>query len=87
MFVIGEAFALGIVSGVVGIGLAIPIVELGMGRWLEENMGAWFPYFRIDSQTYVAAIVLAAALAVLASLLPARRAAQLSVANALRRVA
>jgi putative ABC transport system permease protein len=87
MFVVGEALALGIVAGLVGIGLSIPIVELGMGRWLEENMGAWFPYFRIDNKTYIAAMVLASGLAVLASLLPARRAAQLSVANALRRVA
>jgi putative ABC transport system permease protein len=87
MFVIGEALALGVVAGVVGILLAIPIVELGMGRWLEENMGAWFPYFRIDTQTYVLAMVFALALAVVASIIPAVRAGRLSVATALRRVA
>ena len=52
LFVIGEAVALGLVVGGLGILLAHPIVELGMGRFLEENMGAWFPYFRVDGKTY-----------------------------------
>jgi putative ABC transport system permease protein len=86
MFVIGEAMALGVVSGVVGLALAIPLVEKGMGRWLEENMGAWFPYFRIDVKTYLAAMGFAALLSLVASLIPAIRAGQLSVTNALRRV-
>jgi putative ABC transport system permease protein len=86
MFVIGEALGLGLLSGVVGLGLAVPIVELGMGRWLEENVGAWFPYFRIDPKTHVLALVCAALLAVTASLLPAIRASRLSVTDALRRV-
>jgi putative ABC transport system permease protein len=87
LFVIGEALALGLVAAVVGLGLSYPIVELGLGRALEENMGAWFPYFRIDPSTYVAAVGLAAGLAVTASIIPAVRAGRLSVSNALRRVA
>lgn len=86
MFVIGEALALGLVSGVVGLALSIPIVELGIGRLLEENMGSWFPYFRIQPETYAAALGFAALLAVSASLIPAIRAGRLSVTNALRRV-
>jgi putative ABC transport system permease protein len=86
MFVIGEALGLGLLSGLVGLALAIPVVELGMGRWLEENMGAWFPYFRIDPGTHVAALACAALLAVTASLIPAIRAGRLSVTDALRRV-
>jgi putative ABC transport system permease protein len=87
MFIIGEAMALGVLAGVVGLALAVPIVEMGMGRWLEENMGAWFPYFRIDIKTYLAAIGFSALLSLVASLIPAVRAGKLSVANALRRVA
>jgi putative ABC transport system permease protein len=87
LFIIGEALALGLVAGVVGLVLSFPLVELGMGRWLEENMGAWFPYFRIDTRTAVLAVALAALLAVGASILPALRAGKLSVATALRRVA
>lgn len=86
-FIIAEAMALGFLSGLVGLALSLPIVELGMGRWLEENMGAWFPYFRIAAPTYVMGLGLAMALALVASLLPARRASRLVVTDALRRIA
>ena len=82
-----EAAAVGLLSGVVGLALSYPIVELGMGRWLEENMGAWFPYFRIDPPIYVAGLALAVGLALVASIVPARRASRLLVTDALRRVA
>lgn len=87
LFVVGEALVLGVVAGCLGIGLAIPLVEQGMGRWLEENMGAWFPYFRIAPETYAAAIVLAIVLAVAASIPPAVRASRIPVTQALRRIA
>ena len=87
LFVVGEAAAIGLLSGVVGLALSVPIVELAMGRFLEENMGAWFPYFRIQPETYVAAMLLALSLALIASIIPARRAARLQVTDALRRIA
>jgi putative ABC transport system permease protein len=87
LFVIGESIVLGLIAGGVGLALSVPIVELGMGRFLEENMGAWFPYFRIDSKTYALAIGLSVALAAIASIVPALRAGRLSVTDALRRVA
>jgi putative ABC transport system permease protein len=87
LFVVGEAIAIGALSGLVGLGLAFPIVEQGMGRWLEENMGAWFPYFRIPTETYFLAMGLAILLAVLASTIPAWRASRLVVTDALRRLA
>jgi putative ABC transport system permease protein len=87
LFIVSEALILGLVAGIVGLALAVPVVEMGMGRWLEENMGAWFPYFRIGTETATLALVFSALLAVAASILPALRAGKLSVANALRRVA
>jgi len=87
LFVIGEAIALGLVAGGLGTLLAHPIVELGLGRFLEENMGAWFPYFRVEARTYLQATGLAVTLAVLASIIPAIRAGKLVVTDALRRVA
>jgi putative ABC transport system permease protein len=87
LFVIGEALALGLVAAAVGLGISYPIVELGLGRALEENMGAWFPYFRIEATTYALAIGLGVGLAVAASIIPAVRAGRLSVSDALRRVA
>jgi putative ABC transport system permease protein len=87
IFILGEALTVGLVAGLVGLGISYPIVELGMGRWLEENMGGFFPYFRIEPSTMVAAVLLSVALALVASLIPAYRASKLSVTNALRRVA
>lgn len=85
-FVIGEAAALGLVAGLAGIGLAYPVVDRGMGRWLEENMGAWFPYFRVEPVTMVITILIAITLATLASLIPSVQAGRISVTDALRRV-
>lgn len=86
-FVLGEAVTLGLLAGLVGVAISFPIVEWGMGRFLEENFGAWFPYFRIDRLTAVAGVLLAVALSVVAATLPAHGAAKLKVVDALRRVA
>jgi putative ABC transport system permease protein len=86
MFVLGEAVTIGVLAGLAGILISYPIVDLGMGRFLEENMGGFFPYFRIEISTMVQAFFLAVGLAVVAALLPAYRASKLSVTNALRRV-
>jgi putative ABC transport system permease protein len=87
LFVIGEAAFLGLVTAGVGLALAFPLIELGVGRALEENMGSWFPYFRIADKTYALSVLFAMGLAAVASLVPAIRAGRLSVTNALRRVA
>jgi len=85
--VVGEAFVIGVASAAIGMGLAYPIVEKGLGRWLEENMGAWFPYFRISGETAAMGMALAVTLALIASAIPAWQAAKLNVTDALRRVA
>jgi putative ABC transport system permease protein len=87
MFILGEALTIGLLAGFVGLGISYPIIELGLGRWLEENMGGFFPYFRIAPATMGGAVLLAVALAFFAALIPAYRASKLSVTNALRRVA
>jgi putative ABC transport system permease protein len=86
MFILGEAATLGIAAGVLGVGLAVPLVNGGMSRFIEENMGGMFPYFRIDNLTIVSALVLAVVLGLASGLLPAIQAGKLSVVNALRRV-
>ncbi|MCC7542728.1 MAG: ABC transporter permease [Deltaproteobacteria bacterium] len=85
-FIVGEAVVLGLIAGVAGIGLSYPVVEYGLGRFLEENMGGFFPYFRIEPTTTVAAMGLAVFLGVVASLVPAFRASRLTVTDALRRL-
>ncbi|HVU02602.1 MAG TPA: ABC transporter permease [Polyangiaceae bacterium] len=85
-FILGEAFLVGLVAGVFGLLIAYPIVELGIGRYLEENVGQFFPVFRITPGTAGLAVGLSVLLGVVAALVPALRVARLSVVDALRRV-
>lgn len=86
MFVVGESMLLGLVAGVAGIALSYPVVEYGMGRWLEENMGGFFPYFRIEPLTTGVAIVAAIMLGAIAAVIPAFRASRLGIVESLRRI-
>lgn len=86
-FILGEAAVLGAIGGVVGIAIGFPFLEKVLGRWLEENMGAFFPYFRVPPLMVVAAFFVAVALGIAASVLPARQAMKIRVTEALRRVA
>ena len=43
-------------SAAVGLALRTRSSSSGIGRFLEENMGAWFPYFRIGRETAVLAV-------------------------------
>jgi putative ABC transport system permease protein len=86
-FVLGEATAIAAIGGGIGVLVAYPLVEKGLGRWLEENVGSFFPYFRIEPTTAVIAFVLAVGLGAVAASIPAYRASQLRVVDALRRVA
>lgn len=86
IFVLGEAGTIGLLGGLAGLGLAYPIVQQGLGRFLEENMGSFFPYFRIEPTTAVLAMLLALLLGLLASAIPAYQASKLNVVNALRKV-
>jgi len=85
-FVFGEAMFIGTLGGIFGVALAYPLVERGVGRFIEENMGGFFPYFRIEPSTVVAALVLSLVLGFLAAGVPAYRAAKLNVVDSLRRV-
>ncbi len=87
LFVYGESIILGAVGGALGILIAYPFIEKGLGRWIEENMGAFFPYFRIDTKATIMAMGLAIGLGVLAATIPATRASRLKVVDALRRIA
>lgn len=87
LFILGEAATVGLFAGLLGLAMAFPLIELGMGRFLEENMGGFFPYFRIDRLTMVISVLLTMGLSLAASVIPAYRASKLSVTDALRRIA
>lgn len=85
--VLGEALFLGFVGGLVGLLIAYPVVELGIGTWLEQNMSGFFPYFNVSPLNAALAISLAMGLAGGAAAFPALQASRLNVIDALRRVA
>ena len=85
LFVMGEGLAIGLLGGIVGLALAYPFVN-GMGQWIEDNMGSFFPYFEVPVDVAITALVLATLLAGLAAVIPAYRASRLDVIDALRRI-
>jgi putative ABC transport system permease protein len=86
LFVMSESIAMGLCAGVLGVGIAYPFVQYGLGRWIEENMNGLFSWFRIDPIVAIGALVLSVLLGAAAGAIPAWRAAKLTVVDALRRV-
>lgn len=86
LFILGESMTLGVLGGGLGILISYPVVERGLGRFLEENMGAFFPFFRLQPGVVLTAMLLAVALSLLAAAIPAYGAAKLKVIDSLRRV-
>jgi putative ABC transport system permease protein len=87
IWVVGESIVLGGLGGVLGVGLAWPFINLMVGRFIEENMGSFFPYFRLVPENMAIALALSAFLGGAAAVIPAWRASQLRVVDAVRRVA
>lgn len=84
-FVVGEAFAVGVLGGLVGLGVSYPFIN-GFGRVIEEQLGSIFPRFEVDPMWAAVAFGLAVVLGLVASVVPARRAFRLDIVQALRRV-
>jgi putative ABC transport system permease protein len=85
-FILVEGVVIGVLGGLIGVLLGYPVVNNGMGRVIEENMGNMFPQFKVQPQIALIAFGLATLLGLLAAILPARKAAGLQVVEALRRV-
>jgi putative ABC transport system permease protein len=85
-FILGEAMIIGVVGAALGLVIAYPFINQGVGRFLEENMGGLFPYFRIAPKDAGLAGVLAVGLACVVAAVPAYQASKLNTIDALRRV-
>lgn len=85
-FILAEGVVVGLLGGLIGVLLGYPIVNNGMGRVIEENMGNMFPQFKVQPGIAAFAFGLALVLGLVAAILPARQAAKLQVVEALRRV-
>ena len=87
LWIVVESLVLGVIGGVVGVGLALPFIDFAVGRFLEENMGNFFPYFRLEPPAMLLGLALAAGLGAVAAIIPAYTASRLKVIDAVRRIA
>jgi putative ABC transport system permease protein len=87
LWIVAESLTIGLLGGLVGLVIGYPFINLGMGRYIEENFGALFPYFRLEAGNAILALSLATVLAAIAAAIPAWRASKLRVVDAVRRVA
>lgn len=85
-FILAEGLVIGLLGGLVGVLLGYPVVNNGMGRIIEENMGNMFPQFKVQPEIAGFAFGLAVVLGLVAAIMPARHASRLQVVEALRRV-
>jgi putative ABC transport system permease protein len=85
VFVLGEAAVLGILGGAVGVGIGVPLINEGVGRFMEENFTGLFPYFRVVERDVFIALGLSIVLSVIAAAFPAYQAGKLHVTDALRK--
>lgn len=85
-FIMGEAMIIGVLGAALGLVLAYPFIDQGVGRFLEENMGGFFPYFRVAGRDAGLAAALAVMLACTVAAIPAYQASKLNTIDALRRV-
>lgn len=86
MLIVSETVTLSACGAAVGCALAYPIVGVA-GKWIEENMGQFFPSFSVGLGTMSAALAITLVLGGVASLMPALRAGRMQVTDALREVA
>jgi putative ABC transport system permease protein len=86
VLVLGEAMAIGLVGGAIGVGIGYPLINQGVGQFIEDNFTGFFPYFRVAERDALIALAVAMLVAAVAAALPAYGASKLNVIDALRRV-
>jgi putative ABC transport system permease protein len=84
--VLGEGLVLGVLGGLTGIFFGWLFVTQLVGRFIEENMGSFFPYFRVTPEAAALALLLAVMVGAVAAALPAVGAARTNLVEAFRKV-
>lgn len=84
--VLSEAAAIGLFGGLLGVGIAYPLVNQVLGGFMEDNFTMLFPYFRVAETDIAIALAIGVGVAAVAAIIPAYQASKLNVIDALRRV-
>jgi putative ABC transport system permease protein len=87
LWVVGESLVMGTLGGLLGTLAAWPFINVFVGRLIEEHMASFFPYFGLEPAHMALGLGLSALLGAAAAAIPAWRASQLQVVDAVRRVA
>jgi putative ABC transport system permease protein len=87
LWVVGESLVMAVLGGVLGTLAAWPFINVFVGRIIEEHMASFFPYFGLEPRHMALGLGLSALLGAAAAAIPAWRASQLQVVEAVRRVA
>lgn len=82
-----EGVFLSLIGVAIGAALSMCVIDLGVGRFFEENLTQFFPVFEVRPETLAGCAVLSLLLGVLAAAAPAWSAARAGVGVALKRVA
>ncbi|MBL0214376.1 MAG: ABC transporter permease [Myxococcales bacterium] len=85
-FIVGEALLVGVVGGVFGVLMTMGLINGLLGPMIEENMGAFFPYFRTPYSVLAAGLGFAALGGLISGIVPAVLVSRRKVTDALRRV-
>jgi putative ABC transport system permease protein len=84
--VLGEAAAIGVLGGMLGVAVCYPLIDGALGPLMEDNFTGFFPYFRLTDSDVVIALAISVVVASVAAIVPAWQASKLDVVDALRRV-
>jgi putative ABC transport system permease protein len=84
--VLGESAAVGVLGGVLGLAICYPLIDQGIGPFMEDHFANFFPYFRLAETDAFIALGISIVVAAVAALIPAYQASKLDVVDALRRV-
>jgi len=85
-FIMGEAVLVALLGGLAGVLLTMVLINGVVGPFIEENMGAFFPYFRTPMHVFGLALIGAVVVGVISGVVPAIGASRRKVTDALRRV-
>jgi putative ABC transport system permease protein len=81
----GESLAISGAGAAIGVALTIPVCQV-FARFVTENLGSFFPVFRLSAETVYMGVAASFLVGLLAASYPCFRAARIRIVDAIRRV-